>query len=1655
MPKNRLLLRRGTYPIFALLSFLTASLPAAIAQTPSQVAREAQWAAYQPPAGKFIRFVDKQTGFSFRVPADWQQQKSPIAGTLFTGAADEINVQTFTDNIPDGIGVAAYVSSFLQSIRNEPIKTDSTFVRRVRLSGQEWREITYEVIQPGGTSLHQTLWITAAGPKAYGLALSGQSEHLEKVAPIFKRIVLSVRIGATGHWDAEYESLRAHFTNRPNSEFAEENEAALVAEALRSGRESIASTTSRIAKLFAASPETTIDMITDPDPQVRTAAISALGKSGNPKSVDLMVWALSDKDVFASTMAAQILAADWSNGATGANGAYGANGAGKTNEVLSAIKGKLRVLAENPATIVRAGAALGEQASRALIEELLRGDNPKEQMAALHLALITEKLDVELPLARLYASADPGIPHAIGAVLERHPSAGAVRQLLKFLRTDNEQTAVRILGDIAPVEVVEEFHKRIVEIDAKLDLSSRAAIKNARAKPKRKSSGIRTGKKVITVSGTSVPVPPAVLPPLIAKWEKNPEVMQLALLRGELDVASRKIVFRDRWEKAKTEDDRRWIKSQIEKEHIDLIGWSHTSLKVAATEASAVVTFDAAKLQKLKDAPTTGETIFPKAAFSYVMAPDFAATMERLDSAFSGVQMATVRDQMTFAFILKALKASLASEVGVDFTGDASKAMGIDLKSPIAIASWFAPEKEGKSTTRSALTVRVTDQVRFERLLANYQQWFGDFDEFIEVSAGLARFAGVIPGAVPMIFAYSASGHARGTVSSRLRTRSPESRIASLKPFAHVRRDNVLPITTIIRPVISELSGMRKETICIAYFGDTAVVSSSRAAIADLIAAEATGKTIANGEAFTKARSEKGEIVFFSRLDSLLDSLFNLAEATEENKEIRDIIKAFGIESGALQLSPNTWETVFKVGLAGNELTKSFSPFKVDQLAAPHQLLPRSTILYAGTIVDPPKFYLTLKELESGEDKGEAEKGGLFDKEIEADIEQLIIPNMQGEIAAALVSFEPFFTSGKKPALALAVRLKDGGLASAFNSGKLFANFKRRPNTTVLGSPVVSLGKNGDTMFVAVTRDYLVLADSLETLQLLETKEKLSSSRDYARSTKDTPDNLAMFATYNLESASHEAGKVLSGKMLQDEMMFSSAIINAFHSQRAYLAVDKDGLVGRLSVAFGREGRYSVGDLAKSAGEIDIANAMIEPKGLSVHDSTRVESMTLRVAGRMPGIGPRLRDDLAKFDFQRVESSNDSSVVVTTFARRIPEKLTISLPVTGNEFAIFLRSSAQINSFDPRVVALAQEIAGEDTDGRSVARKIAAWTYGNLKWKKVQSDAIETLASREADCLEHSELYVALARSLGLPARVVSGAALSDGSFGAHAWVEIYLGEWVELDPTWGLMDHVDATHLRFDGDAFISYAMLNQLELEIASVRRTVADYQRDPIRLAREFSVDPAKSELAFDLSLAAEHALGLSRWAGLDDKQRARVISAFEKTVKDICENWKMYVSELPRVLLNDIKADRASITLLRGEDLLRLTLAPRDGAWFIIEHELLDDALAEFADALIGVFEPAGRRAAVYGQSVDVAIKHLEDIIVRDGEKPELLLSKARLLRMKEWNEEFEAYKAAQKAKKEDEIGKDEEGKVETGNVEAGKQPVPSKDKAASVYCQRCL
>lgn len=122
-----------------------------------------------------------------------------------------------------------------------------------------------------------------------------------------------------------------------------------------------------------------------------------------------------------------------------------------------------------------------------------------------------------------------------------------------------------------------------------------------------------------------------------------------------------------------------------------------------------------------------------------------------------------------------------------------------------------------------------------------------------------------------------------------------------------------------------------------------------------------------------------------------------------------------------------------------------------------------------------------------------------------------------------------------------------------------------------------------------------------------------------------------------------------------------------------------------------------------------------------------------------------------------------------------------------------------LQSKDPRIIRVALRIRGRDRDPRVVAEKINTWVHDSIRGRVTFGvpNALEVLRTRTGDCNEHTQLFVALARAIGLPARIASGLAYVDGKFYYHAWPEVLLGDWVPVDPTFGQFP-ADAAHIRF-----------------------------------------------------------------------------------------------------------------------------------------------------------------------------------------------------------------------------------------------------------------
>lgn len=140
------------------------------------------------------------------------------------------------------------------------------------------------------------------------------------------------------------------------------------------------------------------------------------------------------------------------------------------------------------------------------------------------------------------------------------------------------------------------------------------------------------------------------------------------------------------------------------------------------------------------------------------------------------------------------------------------------------------------------------------------------------------------------------------------------------------------------------------------------------------------------------------------------------------------------------------------------------------------------------------------------------------------------------------------------------------------------------------------------------------------------------------------------------------------------------------------------------------------------------------------------------------------------------------------------------LPALDTALARWLTPEPLIQSQDPRIVAQARQIIRRERGPARVAALLTRWVHRSLLRTTPAGgsapSAVKVLEHKSGDCNEFTTLYVALARSAGLPARTASGLLYLKGRFYYHAWAEIYLNDWVAVDPTFGQFP-ADAAHLR------------------------------------------------------------------------------------------------------------------------------------------------------------------------------------------------------------------------------------------------------------------
>ncbi|MDQ6886597.1 MAG: transglutaminase-like domain-containing protein [Gemmatimonadota bacterium] len=169
---------------------------------------------------------------------------------------------------------------------------------------------------------------------------------------------------------------------------------------------------------------------------------------------------------------------------------------------------------------------------------------------------------------------------------------------------------------------------------------------------------------------------------------------------------------------------------------------------------------------------------------------------------------------------------------------------------------------------------------------------------------------------------------------------------------------------------------------------------------------------------------------------------------------------------------------------------------------------------------------------------------------------------------------------------------------------------------------------------------------------------------------------------------------------------------------------------------------------------------------------------------------------------------------LTVMREGVAALTTYALPADRLRFDTELSAEPLVESTDPLVVRMARRAASGSRDARDVAERLTRTVHDYVISTPMFTlpDARQVLLTRRGDCNEHTQLYVALARAVGLPARAAAGLAYLDGKFYYHAWPEIWLGsDWVAVDPTFGQFP-ADAGHLRFVVGGYLKQAELIRL---------------------------------------------------------------------------------------------------------------------------------------------------------------------------------------------------------------------------------------------------
>jgi len=280
-----------------------------------------------------------------------------------------------------------------------------------------------------------------------------------------------------------------------------------------------------------------------------------------------------------------------------------------------------------------------------------------------------------------------------------------------------------------------------------------------------------------------------------------------------------------------------------------------------------------------------------------------------------------------------------------------------------------------------------------------------------------------------------------------------------------------------------------------------------------------------------------------------------------------------------------------------------------------------------------------------------------------------------------------------------------------------------------------------------------------------------------------------------------------------------------------YKSVTEVGFMTTVALRMPREKALEAGEKS-----FDIAFSSLIASNVRLERPQSVRRMRLKLSGLDVD-----RLEVLPWDgAQKLLESGDDHVVVETRSRLFREEESLSLPITAAEWQDSLAATVFCQADDTDIRAAARGIVGEERNAWRAAKRIAEWVDREVtaNYDVGFASAREILDHREGDCSEHTVLFVALCRASGIPARALVGIMYGGGIFAYHMWPEVFVGDWVALDPKWLARDpetgeyFTDATHIVFGRsnlDENMYQEMVTSISEIIGSLELEVLEYSDD----------------------------------------------------------------------------------------------------------------------------------------------------------------------------------------------------------------------------------